>query len=479
MLAYCEHVVGDGQATIATAEAFRRFRAAVVQAADLADLNPEAVLLGATRTAAAEHVPQPPNPPDALRRVARRPATGWCGDVPILLAARANRTISRVDLARLEQHLMGCPACRAPEARFEAAERAYRDPPKTIMPLPATAAIIAALATAAPIRAVVTPAPTMNAPLEPAPVQPPAAPPVAAPPEPPAVPAEPPPAPAFAIQPPPAPEPYVPPPVATEAPETVPAALAASAGPIDLYDGGHTTDYASLEALGVGYEPVESTRSPGRGLRKSLRSLPSVSLPSVSLPSLSRPSLPSISLPKLPSRRSRPAPGRERVSTVPRAQRAFAPTARASSQRTAARLVPAVVVALAVVIAMAFAGVFGGGGDAAKPTSVSPTPTNSSGKDNAPDVIVVPGAGASASDVEAAKARARARARREAQRQSGSSTPATRQPSTSATSRSARPTQQRDTSPPPSPPVDGDAGTGGDEGPPAGTSPLSDPPPAP
>jgi len=152
VLAYCEHVVSDGRAAIAAAEAFRRFRVAVVEAGDLAELDPEALLISATRHAAAEHVPTPPQPPDVLRGVARRPATGWCGDVPALLAARAERTITRIDLARLEQHLAGCPACRAPEARFQAAERAYRNPPATPMALPATAAIIAALATAAPIR---------------------------------------------------------------------------------------------------------------------------------------------------------------------------------------------------------------------------------------------------------------------------------------------------------------------------------------
>jgi len=550
VLAYCEHVAGDGHATIAAAEAFRRFRATVVQAADLSDLNPEALLLGATRTAAAEHVPQPPNPPDALRRVARRPATGWCGDVPILLAARANRTISRIDLARLEQHLSGCPACRAPEARFNAAERAYRDPPNVIMPLPATAAIIAALATAAPIRAVAAPPPSLNGPLEPAPVEPAAAfpEPAAAPPEPPVAPPEPPAAPAFAIQPPPEPrpapepvvaapaapapaepaiaaappaaqtappepriarapppqpppvpepplavelpppappEPYVPAPAAAEAPQAAPAALAASSGVIDPHEGEHTTEYRSADLLGVGYAPVESARSPGRRRRMSL---PSVSLPSVSLPSVS---LPSISLPTLPSRRPRPARGRERVSTMPRAQRAAAPTAHASSPTTAGRrpaaLVPAVLVALAVVIAMAFAGIFGGGGDAAKPTSVSPTPTptTTSGKNKGPDVIVVPGTGASAADVEAAKARARARAKRAARRQRGSSAPATRQPAAPAADRSASPTQQGDASSPPPPPppaspqVNGDADAGGDEAPPQDSSPLSDLPPAP
>ena len=153
VLAYCERVAGVEQATAAAAEAFRRFRTAVIEANDPGDLNPEALLISATRRAAAEFVPRPADSPDVLRFVARRPATGWCGDVPALLAARADRTISRIDLARLEQHLDGCPACRAPEARFEAAERAYRDPPNTPLPPPATAAIMAALASVAPVSA--------------------------------------------------------------------------------------------------------------------------------------------------------------------------------------------------------------------------------------------------------------------------------------------------------------------------------------
>jgi len=512
VLAYCEHVVGDGHAAIAAAEAFRRFRAAVVQAPDLADLNPEALLISATRTAAAEHVPQPPQPPEALRHVARRPATGWCGDVPTLLAARANRVISRIDLARLEQHLGGCPACRAPEARFEAAERAYRDPPNTQMPLPTAAAIIAALATAAPIRAAAAKAPLMNGPVAPAPFEPLAAtappqPPVAtAPPEPPpepplaTAPPDPPPEPPLATappeppplsEPPPPPEPPLPPlepPVATppaapappppppeppiavvipepaadelyahraeeaEAPQAGGAALTAPSGSINPYASGQTMEHRGADFVDAGDETVKPARSPGGRRRKALPSLPSVSLPSVSLPSVSLPSLslPSVSLPKLPTRRSRPA--RERVSPMPRPQRAVGATARASSSprpservRSAA-LLPAVLIALAIVIAMGIAGVFGGGGRAASPKSLSPVPTTSSGAGKAPAVIVVPGGAASAAAVEAAKARARARAKRDAQRQNGSAAPASPRSATPAGTGAASPTQQRDAS---------------------------------
>lgn len=549
MLAYCEHVVGDGHAALAAAEAFRRFRAAVVEAPDLGALDPEAVLISATRSAAAEHVPQPPQTPDVLRGVARRPATGWCGDVPALLAARANCTISRIDLARLEQHLSGCPACRAPEARFKAAERAYRNPPDTPMPLPATAAIIAALATAAPLRAAAVPqAPSRNgpaavvqleppatpappapgpelpplpvaasppelpptpaaelppqtpvattppappppAPPPPAPEPPPPAPPVAAPPPAPAPPAEPRP-------PPPEPEPEPEAPITIAVPEPEPDELYAYApeppqpqpvpaiAPIEPHDSGQTMEYRVADFVDAGddvVQPVGGERPPRRTV---LESLSSVSLPSVSLPSIS-----------LPGRRSRASDSaRERVSPMPPPQRAAGATARASSgsrgaDRTRpAALLPAGLVVLAILIAMAFAGVFGGGGDPASPTSVSPTPTAPDDGGKAPDVIVVPGGDANAAAVEAAKARARARAKRDAARQDGSATPATPQSSAPAGSGSPPPAsaQQRDSTPPPPPPpppaspqVNGGAGATGNQGPSDDTSAVPGLAPAP
>jgi len=214
-------------------------------------------------------------------------------------------------------------------------------------------------------------------------------------------------------------------------------------------------EHRGTDFVDAGDKPVKPARGPGRRRRKSLPSLRSVSLPSLSLPSMSLPSLslPSVSLPKLPkraSRRSQPARERERASPMARPQRAVGTTARASSSpRPSERVrpatfVPAVLIALAIVIAMGVAGVFGGGGDAASPKSVSPVPTTPSGAGKAPDVIVVPGSAASAAAVEAAKARARARAKRDAQRQSGSVAPASPRSSTAARTGEASPTQQRD-----------------------------------
>jgi hypothetical protein len=148
VLAYCRHVAGDAASATAAAAAFARFRAAVVATDDLADLNPEALLISATRSAAAEHVDGE--------------AQDECAQVPSLLAARADKTASAADLARLDRHLEDCWACRAPVARFKAAERAYRDPPDPTLDPEIAAQIFVALATVAPARGAEPPAPSAN-----------------------------------------------------------------------------------------------------------------------------------------------------------------------------------------------------------------------------------------------------------------------------------------------------------------------------
>jgi hypothetical protein len=136
VVAYCRHVAGEADAGVAAADAFARFRVGVVAAGDTSTLNPEALLISATRTSAAAR--------------AKITALGHCAAVPAQLAARAEKTISPDDLARLEAHLETCWACRAPVARFKAAERAYRDPPeKTVEPALAEQ-IVAALIAAVP-----------------------------------------------------------------------------------------------------------------------------------------------------------------------------------------------------------------------------------------------------------------------------------------------------------------------------------------
>jgi hypothetical protein len=139
VLAYVHHVAGDAAAVLAAAEAFAHFRAAVHAAQDTSEINPEALLVNATRQAAARH--------------ATIVAPGHCAAVPSLLAARADRTITLAELDRLEEHLESCWTCRAPVARFQAAERAYRNPPATPVAPEVAAVIVAAMTAAAPVRA--------------------------------------------------------------------------------------------------------------------------------------------------------------------------------------------------------------------------------------------------------------------------------------------------------------------------------------
>lgn len=151
VLAYTHQVAGDAAAVVAAAEAFAEFRAAVHAAQDPASINPEALLVNATRHAAARH--------------AGIVATGVCAEVPGLLAARADRTITLADLDRLDEHLETCWTCRAPVARFEAAERAYRDPPATPVAPEAAGVIVAAMTAVAPVRADEPPPPPPSEPV--------------------------------------------------------------------------------------------------------------------------------------------------------------------------------------------------------------------------------------------------------------------------------------------------------------------------
>src|SRR5918996_2250255 len=119
VLAYCRLVAGDADAGAAAADAFATFRAEVAATPDLTDLNPERLLINATRRAAAHR--------------AQHPQVGVCTVVPLLLVARADGTLSDDDRVVLDEHLASCWTCRAPVARFKAAERAYLNPPDPAM----------------------------------------------------------------------------------------------------------------------------------------------------------------------------------------------------------------------------------------------------------------------------------------------------------------------------------------------------------
>ncbi|HEY3021301.1 MAG TPA: zf-HC2 domain-containing protein, partial [Solirubrobacteraceae bacterium] len=146
VLAYCDRVAAPGRALEAAGEAFARFRREVVAAAEPRALDPEALLLGGTRRAAAACAPRPTAPRGALAR--RRGTT--CVLVPELLAARAAGDLTAADRMRLARHLERCEDCRAAETRFAEGERAYHDAPDVPPPDPAAGGLLAALRAAAP-----------------------------------------------------------------------------------------------------------------------------------------------------------------------------------------------------------------------------------------------------------------------------------------------------------------------------------------
>ena len=127
VIAFCTQVCGPQAADRAAAEAFARFRAAVRDAPDLKQLDPEGLLRGATRHAAASMARQPSGPPPHGKLRSR--GTETCVHVPTMPAARANGALGPADLERLARHLDRCERCNALAEIFRRAELAYQDPP--------------------------------------------------------------------------------------------------------------------------------------------------------------------------------------------------------------------------------------------------------------------------------------------------------------------------------------------------------------
>lgn len=159
VLSYCEAVCPPRDAERAAAEAFARFRAAVASADDPRTLDPETLLLGATRHAAASltEVPTPAaTGPGLRRRIGGSRSTGaseTCALVPDLLAARAEGALGAADQERLARHLERHPACRSLSDSVELAERCYASPSPRTVPISALTEIMLAFAAAAPITA--------------------------------------------------------------------------------------------------------------------------------------------------------------------------------------------------------------------------------------------------------------------------------------------------------------------------------------
>jgi hypothetical protein len=166
VLAYAREVCEATEAAVAAAEALARFRAAVVASGDAVDLDPERLLLSATRHASAAHA-RPPAEPGGARRMLGRGQTDTCARMPALIVARAESLLGDADLDRLSRHLERCAACRATEATFRRAERAYVATSHAPLDTDTAAFFVTALTEAAPVEA--APAEPVAAEPEPAP----------------------------------------------------------------------------------------------------------------------------------------------------------------------------------------------------------------------------------------------------------------------------------------------------------------------
>jgi hypothetical protein len=162
VVAFCTQVCGPPTADRAAAEAFARFRAAVRDAPDLSALNPEALLRGATRHAAASMARQPSGPPPHGKLRSR--GTQTCQHVPTMLAARANGALGDADLDRLARHLERCERCDALAEIFRRAELAYQDPAVDTLGTDTSSVLIDALLAVSEVGHGVAPAPAGDVP---------------------------------------------------------------------------------------------------------------------------------------------------------------------------------------------------------------------------------------------------------------------------------------------------------------------------
>ena len=146
VLAYCAAVAEPARGLEAAGEALARFRREVRAAAEPRALDPEVLLLRATRRAAAARAPKPEEP----RGLVARRLGATCPLVPELLAVRADGNLTAADRLRLTRHLERCEGCREAEERFTAGERAYHEVPDEPPAPEAAGGLLAALRTAAP-----------------------------------------------------------------------------------------------------------------------------------------------------------------------------------------------------------------------------------------------------------------------------------------------------------------------------------------
>ena len=146
VLAYSEHMAAPGQAALAAADAFARFRSTVAAADELTGLDADALLLSATRHAAVARGVRATRADDAE-------ASEECLSAQRLLVDWIEDQLPPAARERLEAHVAGCADCGAALTRFEAAERAYLHPPRAPVPPTIARSIVGALAAAAPVTA--------------------------------------------------------------------------------------------------------------------------------------------------------------------------------------------------------------------------------------------------------------------------------------------------------------------------------------
>lgn len=440
VLAYCEVVAGRGdRATAAAADALGTFRAGVVLAGDLATLNPEALLISATRHSAARYASM--DVPEA------------CACVPGLLAARAERSITLADHVWLDEHLASCWTCRAPVARFKVADNAYSEPPDAPLPAEVKAAMVAAMTAAAPIRRetsetlaiagdgvgdgyTVPAAPATNG--NSAHAQP--------------------------EQAPPAEESYT--------AYDLPALDGDARSPLDQPTSAYQLPPDDLEPSNPSELSPEARRARRRRTRTRGGILGALGA-SGRKQSRAEPAASPTGRPARTARtdrRSRPARGSAAPATAaaalaaetsapdgltgaslprPRRQLSGAASNRRRGLLRPAVVLPVALVVIAIIVALVVAGVFGGGEPASVPQSLSPAPSDAPTSTQAAPVVVVPGAGAAnAAAVEKAKARARA-AKNKKKKQAAAATTTPAASGAGATTAPAPPPAANPAPPPP------------------------------
>jgi len=125
VLGYASAVAPAGEALRTAAAAFVELRVALLTTRDAA-FDPAVEVLAATRRVAARLAENPYRPGEHARPAER---TAVCERLPRLLAAWAAGGLPDEDVARLREHVAGCPDCEALHAAFDRAETVFRAGP--------------------------------------------------------------------------------------------------------------------------------------------------------------------------------------------------------------------------------------------------------------------------------------------------------------------------------------------------------------